>query len=175
MSSPDWVFTVATMWTRLTLTRMTGCSWASANAGARARRRLAHRRRIAVPLSFHPHFAIDEVLLLPDGNQFLEPVDSVERGFESRPSVRGGDNDRNTGLTDQHAAEPVHHGDARDGVRPGDLASDFGHHLESHRFVALVIEVQGRPALGIVADHAFKRHHGAVAARQDVGDHFAGI
>ena len=51
------------------------------------------------------------------------------------------------GLTDLHRAQPVHHGDAADGVLAGDLAPDFRHFADRHRFVAFVFEPLASPGL----------------------------
>ena len=58
------------------------------------------RGAVLIPLSFHPDFAVGEVLLLPDGDQPLQAVDAFERGGERRLAMRRGDDDRDAGLAD---------------------------------------------------------------------------
>src|ERR1019366_3428539 len=85
---PASVLTLATTRTRLTLVRKTvGCCARSAPAESTAAS-LASRGDSVIPLSFHPNLAVQEVLLLPDGNYFLEPVDPLERSLEGGPPVR---------------------------------------------------------------------------------------
>src|ERR1017187_4747827 len=117
---------------------------------------LAGHRNILIPLSFHPDFAVEEVLFLPDGDALLELVDGFERRFERRAPVRGGHQDGDAGIADQHAAETVHYGDALDLAARGQTESDLRHHFESHRLIALVVQAQRGAAAGVVADRAFE-------------------
>src|SRR6516225_9289797 len=55
-------------WTRRTSVRKVA-SWAK-RAGRR--RALASNRNVTIPLPFHPHFAVDEMLLFPDPREHLE-------------------------------------------------------------------------------------------------------
>src|SRR5690242_6824100 len=143
-SWPELFLAVATIRTRLTLTRMTGdcCAGTPDTSAADAARRLAHNRRIAVPLSFHPHFAVDEVFFLPDGHQLLETVNTFQRRVEGCLAMWGRDNHCHAGFADEHAAEPMHHGDAGHRVGGGYFTPDVRHHFERHAFVALVVQVQ---------------------------------
>src|SRR5438128_3525897 len=100
-SSPAGFLTVARTRTRLTSTRMVVSCALRAAASRRARLALLRDRRMFVPLPFRPDLTILEVLLLPDGNQPLEPVDAFAGGLESRPAVSGGDDNRHAGLADQ--------------------------------------------------------------------------
>jgi hypothetical protein len=115
------------------------------------------------------------MFLLPDGNQFLQPVDAFETRIECRAPVRGRHDHHHAGFSHQHTAQPMHHGHRGDFVSGCNLASDLGHQLERHRFVTLVIEAKGRTALGVVADDTFKRDHGALSACLQTRDHGAGI
>src|SRR5580658_3125610 len=98
-------------------------SWATAtaaeNAAAARHASLTGHRYIAVPLSFHPHLAIHEVFFLPDGNQLLEPVDSIKRRVERRLSMRRRRNHRHADLAHQHPPQPVYHSHATHRVRGG--------------------------------------------------------
>ena len=80
--------------------------------------------------------------------------------------MRRRDHHGHAGLADLDAAQPVHHGDAADRVRGGDLAADLRHHLDGHRLVALVFEIARGPALGVVARHALEVDEGPVLAAQ---------
>jgi hypothetical protein len=69
-----------------------------------------------VPFSFHPDFAVGEVLFFPNGYQALEPVDPFQSGFEGGLAVRRGYNYHDAGFADQQAAEPMHQRDPVNGV-----------------------------------------------------------
>ena len=47
-----------------------------------------------------------------------------------------------------------------------DVGADLRHHLERHGLVALVFQIPRRPALGVVARHAFEVDERAVLAAQ---------
>src|ERR1700761_1914003 len=108
--------TVATTCTSFTSVRNCAHAPAQKAATAPAITKLARHRYIGVPLSFYPHFAIDEVLLLPNRHQFLQPVDPLKRRVERRSAVRRRDNHRYAGFTHQHAAQAMDHRDAFHGV-----------------------------------------------------------
>src|SRR5262245_36609699 len=103
---------------------------------------------MVIPLSFHPDLAVSDVLLLPDGDQPLEAVDSFKSGGEGCFAVSRRHHDYDTRLADFKPAEAVHHGDAADLKRTGDVAPDLRHHLDRHRLIAFVIEEQRRAAFG---------------------------
>src|SRR5438094_599462 len=89
-SSPSLFFTVVVTCTSRTSTRMVGLSCANRTAALRMRA-LAGHRNIAVPLSFHPDFAVNEMLFLPNRHDLLEPVNAFQRGFKGGTTVRRGD------------------------------------------------------------------------------------
>src|SRR5436190_7852023 len=91
---------------------------------------------ILVPLSFDPDFAVDEVFLFPDGDDFLQAVDAFEGSVESGTAMGRGHDDRDAGFADQQTAEAVDHRDLADVMAGGDFASDLCHHLQRHGFVA---------------------------------------
>ena len=111
------------------------------------------------------------MLLLPDGDDFLEAIDALESGFEGGTPVRRGDDDGNAGLADQHPSQAMHHGDALHLMRGGDFAADLRHHLQRHGLVALVIQKAGGASLGVVADGAFEGDHGALGAGEEARDY----
>ncbi len=88
---------------------------------------ISRRVDLVIPLSFHPDLAVHEMLLLPDGDGFLQPVDALEGCFEGGAAVRRGDDDGYAGFADQEAPQAMHHGDALHLVRVGDFAADSGH------------------------------------------------
>ena len=51
------------------------------------------------------------------------------------------------GLADLHASQAVDHSDAPDGVRCRDARAEVRHHLDRHRLVAFVFEIQRAPPL----------------------------
>jgi len=55
------------------------------------------------------------------------------------------------------------------------FAADFGESLDRHGLVALVIQIKGSPAFGVVTNRAFERNHGAVFARYEALDDGARI
>ncbi len=87
------------------------------------------------------------MLFLPDGDEFLEPVDAFERGFEGR----AGDGARSQSQRRWFrrpaygpAGAPWRRGRLR-GSR--DLRADLRHHLERHGFVTFVIQIERGPPL----------------------------
>src|SRR5262249_20015114 len=198
-SSPAGVFTVATIRTRFTSTRITG--WGCARTGpasaavqtialtitfrpdrsltvaARKSSRireivpLTQHRDIAVPLPFHPHFAIGKVLFLPDRHRLFQTIDPLQRSIECRSSVGRSNDHGAAAFADQHAAQPVHHGYAADRVVLHDFAPDFRHCAERHWFIALVIKEQRTPAVRVVTNRAFERDHGPFGARHQPADY----
>src|SRR5580692_10751736 len=115
---------------RTSTLKLGSCATATESAAAARHASLTGHRYIAVPLSFHPHLAIHEVFLLPDGNQLLEPVDSLERCVERRLSMRRGHNHRHADFTHQHPPQPVYHCHPSHRVRRGYFAPDLRHRLQ---------------------------------------------
>src|SRR6476659_2154347 len=119
---PDGSLTVARMRTRLTLTRKVSDCAAPAGASHNARLAAISNGRMLVPLSFHPDFAILEMLFLPDRNNTLEAIDPLQCGIECSFAMRRAHDDGNAGLTDEQPAQAVDHRDTIDCKAAGDIA-----------------------------------------------------
>src|SRR4051794_20493042 len=83
-------------------------------SGRHARLSGRYARRIEIPFTLNPDLPVRKKLLLPDGHQSFEPVDSLQSRIESGAAVRSGGNDGNARLADLHAAQPMQHGDTAD-------------------------------------------------------------
>ena len=89
--------------------------------------------------------------------------------------MRCGYDHRDAGLADLHGAQPVHHGDASDGMGARDIAPDLGQHLHGHRLITFVIQEFRRAALGVVSNDALEIHNGAIFAAQKLPGNFRGV
>ena len=80
------------------------------------------------------------MLLLPDGNALLQPVDAGGGGLQRGAAMRRGGNHGHAGLADQEPAQAMHQRHTGEREVAGELAADLRHHFERHRFVAFVIQ-----------------------------------
>ena len=71
----------------------------------------------------------DELLLLPDGDGFLEGVDDPAAGVEGGAAMGGGDGDEDAGFADGEAAEAMDDGDVADGEVLDGLGAEKMHLL----------------------------------------------
>src|SRR5262249_9702604 len=76
--------------------------------------------------------AVVPVFLLPDGHQFLEPVDGVTTRLERLAAVRAADGDGDAHLADFQMPEPVDHDHLADGPALACLPLDLGHFFLGH-------------------------------------------
>src|SRR6202043_3071885 len=106
-----------------------------------------------------PDGAVDEVLLLPDGDGLLEGVDDPAAGFEGGAAVGGGDRDEDAGLADFKPAQAMDEDDVADAEAGDGFGGERAHLFERHLLVGLVVEEEGLAAAGVVADDAVEDDH----------------
>src|SRR6185312_16630551 len=70
------------------------------------------------------------------------------------------------GFADLQVAEPVHHGDATDGVIARDVGSDLRHGLDSHGLIAFGFEEPRGTAFGVIARDSLEVDERAVFGAQ---------
>ena len=121
-----------------------------------------------VPLPLDPHLAVGEVLLLPNRNQPLQPVDPLQRGLECRLAVRRRD-DHGT-LVSPICMRPSR---CTIAMRPIAKLRAMSRPISAMVLIAMaliafVIQEPRGAALGVVADHAFEIDEGAVLAAQNL-------
>jgi hypothetical protein len=136
--------------------------------------RRGYRRKFAVS----PNRAILEVFLFPDGNSALESINGEAAGIEGRGAMGCADGNEHAGFTDFKAAKPVNDGYAMNAVFPVELSPDFAHFCQGHGFVSLIVKVESRAIVGLVADEPVEGHDGAVFRRTHVPGqyrHFNGL
>src|SRR3972149_3300348 len=100
--------------------RSPGCELALRSAHHPASSAVAIHR-----LALNPDLAALPDLLLPDGDDLLEPVDEVVTGLERLLAVRRGDGDEKRRLADLQAARAGRHRDVRDWPTGPRLPGDF--------------------------------------------------
>src|SRR6266436_324044 len=91
-------------------------------------------------LAADPDFAALEIFLLPDRDDFLEPIDREAAGLERlRPMGRRHRN-RNRGLADRDHADAMLNRDTHYPPAFAGLTRQLAHLAERHRLVGLVLE-----------------------------------
>src|SRR5260370_11897506 len=110
--------------------------------------------RLFVSFSFDPDLSVGEMLLLPDRNQALQAIDTLQGGGEGRFTVGGGDDNGHAGFTDLEASQTMDHRDAANLEGASDVVSEFGHHLHCHRLITFIVKETGRAAFGVVTHYA---------------------
>jgi len=82
--------------------------------------------------------------------------------------MRSTDGDKHARVANLQAAKPVGHGNAVDHEAFMNLSAYLSHFRERHRFIGLVLKIQRRPAVGLVAYEAVEAYDGSVLTRADV-------
>ena len=82
--------------------------------------------------------------------------------------MRSTDGDKHAGVANLQPPEPVDHGQAVDREPLMNLNAYLPHFRERHRFIGLVLQMQRRPAVGLVADEAVEAYDSSVLTRPDV-------
>jgi len=116
-------------------------------------------------LAVGPCGAVGELLLLPDGNGFLEGIDDPAAGVEGGAAMGGGDRDEDAGFADGEAAEAMDDGDVAGREVLDGLGAEEVHLLQGHLLVGFVVEVQGWAATGVVANDAVENTDSSVRSR----------
>src|SRR5215207_10162776 len=110
-----------------------------------------------------PGSAVRIMLLLPDRDDFLDPLDRIAAGLERGVAVRRGDADDDACLTDRERADTVDYGDVVDAPPLADLVTNLRHGELGGRGIRLVFEMGNRATAAVVANRPDERRNGAGA------------
>src|SRR5579862_308861 len=94
------------------------------------------------------------ILFLPNRHQLLEPIDGMAASIKRLSAMRATDRHGDTNLANVQMAEAVHHHDLTHRPALTCFTFDFDHFLFSHAGIGLVIQGNGGPVRGEVADGA---------------------
>src|SRR5687767_489705 len=112
-------------------------------------------------LAAQPGSAVRIVLLLPDGDDLLDPLDRIAAGVKSGVTVRRGNADDDTCLPDRERADTVDNGDMVDPPPFANLVADLRHGELGGRRIRFVFEMRHRATTPMVAHGPDERRDGA--------------
>src|SRR5882762_852057 len=128
------------------------------------------RRGCGRKFAVGPDRAVFEVLFFPDRDGALERVNGEAASVEGGGAMRRADGNKDAGFPDFEAAEAMDDGDAVNGEFFVEMGGDFAHFGEGHRLVGLVVEIEGRATVRLIADKAVEGDDSAVFGRADLAD-----
>src|SRR5262249_57752546 len=101
-------------------------------------------------------------LLLPDGDDLFQAIDSVGARLESRLAMRRADGDRHGAFTPLQMSPPVHDGDVIDSPLFTHFIRDLLHLANGHLPVGFIFQIDDVTAAGEAADDPQEGHEAAV-------------